>query len=953
MEDLPPCNETEIPGKENGSTNNGYVNRNRINPYTSNLGINDPTHMDLDSDRSSSEENSIQDHDFPLPQPEMELDESPHDEFSDPGSLVEQGLDDDHDVNVDWNQWFLAGIQSCMQDNEQSAQGEEGNDQEVDESKEMDVDPLGFWYPFPKKEYLIACLMLGNLRTMMSRAMCNQNRLILSTICNLDLPHWDTIRRTRLRIPSDFYKAYYEIKLEGVPFHKKCNGRIHEVWGPTETNEILFPNKWRTIANGKIIRHVPIVLYADDTSGNRSKRWNKHVSYYFTLAGLPPVLSNMQYNCHFITTSNRAGALELAEPIVAELNELSSQGCVAYDCGLKKEVLIMSMTLCFLGDSPMAAEVTNTPHPGSSNNPCRTCHLRSKNIDSRCSKDYLEQFFGHPSMPVNRTWPETIANSHDLWESYKDDTEKEFEKKYHLYGLKDNINFELMELKKKSAEYHSRINELEENTFWRLFNPTLELICFDGCTDTPVEVLHVVLLGPVKYLFADFMEGIKNSPVKLKELEARWSAFNTESLNVPHIQAKYMVKHAGSFVGKEFRIVLQAAPFVLFPLMTKQQREIWYELCYLGSLIFQTRISNMDEYLEELTNVIRIFLFHIAKMNGRWANKPKFHMLLHLVASIRRYGPAALFATEKFESFNGVVRESSVHSNHISPSRDIAICFSSGNNIRLMLSGAYMFDHKKKTYFQASGRVMGLFDHVLIQKSLGYNSALIDPSEKHPCIHNSKVPSSDQEPTPEVLSNMLHQFKLRQISSVKLNHQKMIRKGAFVWEEGYNRRAPGVGCVESIWEVIETGDFYVMMNPCRFTSKHQICHMRMLDKQSHSIFAPTRSILCCLNVQHNCFDAKCEVVETRLSKNPRHEGSSLLPHISHKSLNSYILNAFSHHEPEMHRVLSGLQHFPISPELMNQALDHGLALWKAEKAKKQATVPTVATDSNQNADRCH
>lgn len=445
----------------------------------------------------------------------------------------------------------------------------------------------------------------------------------------------------------------------------------------------------------------------------------------------------------------------------------------------------MSMTLCFLGDSPMAAEVTNTPHPGSSNNPCRTCHLRSKNIDSRCSKDYLEQFFGHPSMPVNRTWPETIANSHDLWESYKDDTEKEFEKKYHLYGLKDNINFELMELKKKSAEYHSRINELEENTFWRLFNPTLELICFDGCTDTPVEVLHVVLLGPVKYLFADFMEGIKNSPVKLKELEARWSAFNTESLNVPHIQAKYMVKHAGSFVGKEFRIVLQAAPFVLFPLMTKQQREIWYELCYLGSLIFQTRISNMDEYLEELTNVIRIFLFHIAKMNGRWANKPKFHMLLHLVASIRRYGPAALFATEKFESFNGVVRESSVHSNHISPSRDIAICFSSGNNIRLMLSGAYMFDHKKKTYFQASGRVMGLFDHVLIQKSLGYNSALIDPSEKHPCIHNSKVPSSDQEPTPEVLSNMLHQFKLRQISSVKLNHQEMIRKGAFVWVSLY------------------------------------------------------------------------------------------------------------------------------------------------------------------------
>lgn len=78
-------------------------------------------------------------------------------------------------------------------------------------------------------------------------------------------------------------------------------------------------NPWRTKAQGRIIRHMPLVLYCDDLSGNISKRWNKHVAFYFTLAGLPPKMSNQEYNCHFLTTSNTAGALELADPLIDEL----------------------------------------------------------------------------------------------------------------------------------------------------------------------------------------------------------------------------------------------------------------------------------------------------------------------------------------------------------------------------------------------------------------------------------------------------------------------------------------------------------------------------------------------------------------------------------------------------------------------------------------------------------
>lgn len=153
-----------------------------------------------------------------------------------------------------------------------------------------------------------------------------------------------------------------------------CHSCFPEVH-PSSTKSISLPNKWRLKANGNMIWHLPICLYADDTSGNQSKQWNKHNSIYFTFAGLSPAHTNQEYNTHFITTSNVCTALELAEQVVDEMNHISTEGFTAYDSLICQEVLVMSVVLCFLADSPMHAEVTSTPNPGTSNNPCRVCHL--------------------------------------------------------------------------------------------------------------------------------------------------------------------------------------------------------------------------------------------------------------------------------------------------------------------------------------------------------------------------------------------------------------------------------------------------------------------------------------------------------------------------------------------------------------------------------------------------
>ena len=78
-------------------------------------------------------------------------------------------------------------------------------------------------------------------------------------------------------------------------------------------------NRWRAIADGCRVVAFPIWLYCDDTSGNTSKRWNKHNSFLFVPAGLTHHLIHREYNVHFLATSNIAEPLEMLDCIVDQI----------------------------------------------------------------------------------------------------------------------------------------------------------------------------------------------------------------------------------------------------------------------------------------------------------------------------------------------------------------------------------------------------------------------------------------------------------------------------------------------------------------------------------------------------------------------------------------------------------------------------------------------------------
>ncbi|KAF4615110.1 hypothetical protein D9613_003453 [Agrocybe pediades] len=220
-------------------------------------------------------------------------------------------------------------------------------------------------------------------------------------------------------------------------------------------------------------------------------------------------------------------------------------------------------------------------------------------------------------------------------------------------------------------------------------SPVWRLSGLDPHQDTPVEILHVVLLGFVKYFWRDLVKNRLSTDEERSILITRLNDLDVSGLEIPKLAGKTLVKYAGSLTGRDFRAIAQVAPFVIYGLVSEDIYEAWVSLSALVPLIWQPVILNATSYLTTLEAEIHNFLLKTARWSTSWFNKAKFHIVTHLPEHVRRFGPAILFATEAFESFNAVIRAKSVHSNRLAPSRDIALAFGQGNRVRHLFSGGY------------------------------------------------------------------------------------------------------------------------------------------------------------------------------------------------------------------------------------------------------------------------
>ena len=116
-----------------------------------------------------------------------------------------------------------------------------------------------------------------------------------------------------------------------------------------------------------------LFLYSDDTSGNRSKKWNKFDAFCCALACVPKDRAHDLSNIFFIACSNRTSAMQMTGPIVEDLKLLEEGVCV-YDSVFERDVVVVAPVLCLLCDNVRASELLN--HLGSrAKKLCRICNV--------------------------------------------------------------------------------------------------------------------------------------------------------------------------------------------------------------------------------------------------------------------------------------------------------------------------------------------------------------------------------------------------------------------------------------------------------------------------------------------------------------------------------------------------------------------------------------------------
>ncbi|KAG2208987.1 hypothetical protein INT47_011127 [Mucor saturninus] len=283
----------------------------------------------------------------------------------------------------------------------------------------------------------------------------------------------------------------------------------------------------RRKANNSLMKvvNVPMTMFSDDTSGNRSKQYNKYDSFLMVPAALPIEETHARESHYFICTSNKVlSAVEMLPPLVDDFCALEER-IEMYSAQHGKYVLVVAPLLFISGDNPRHSQLAM--HKGTSSSCyCRKCLMPTPANPNRRRKDNKVPL--HPVVHEGHP-PRTLVYLRQF-NAAEDGSEERL--------LGDKLSFT-----KNGSEELLRLES---------FDPTL---------DTPAEMLHCIPLGVMRYLVTLM---VKSNLLNASE-KGRIQAFLTNYRISKAFSRSFRneLKHCGSFVGRDFKQLMQVLPMGL------------------------------------------------------------------------------------------------------------------------------------------------------------------------------------------------------------------------------------------------------------------------------------------------------------------------------------------------------------------------------------------------------
>ncbi|KAJ6501774.1 hypothetical protein DFH09DRAFT_1051553 [Mycena vulgaris] len=738
-----------------------------------------------------------------------------------------------------------------------------------------------------------------------------------------------------------------------------------------------MPHPLRAVAGSRLVYSVPLVIFIDDVSGNKSKQWNKHFSCYMSNGALPRTKLENEFHVRFVATSPFATPLEIMQgvrrsiecvyvftPIRNRLTSLRTafkDPIVAWDCEAHEEVLLRPYGLLFAGDNPMHAELCSCAGLNS-NFFCRTCHAGGTREWKQSDEGFAEILKAAPTRDPAETAEETFQQ---ILTSLEPNVATTLTEAIRLSGIKDTLAQPIMDALVKMGQDLRKANpdgssyspdevqtilteELKKHQQKGegITNPLFDMDGVNMHKDTPTEILHTILLGVVKYYWGQTIWLLEKGK-DFALFQTRLNSILEDGLNVPKIQADYMCQYKGGLIGKHFKTLSQVMAFAVQGLVPQDVLEAWLILGRLTVLLWHTEIENINTYTTELETCINDFINITCKCSPSiLISKPKFHFLLHLPFFIRRFGPAVLFSTERYEAYNAVFRACSIYSNRLTPSRDIAWSFAGIDRVKHVVTGGWWRDSKSKKWVCAKPRVMR---HILNHPEFAAMVGLPTKQIREPgtiTYYPVARKREDRSSEPIFLWNQSlagransGRFMHGEVAAYKAalgvvtctGDKALVGQNVVIRKEGGSFSPLSFATIREILTPIPFSERGVRITVQTFDVQpnlHSVLRMPVLTRSPHHEVLLTEDIESTVNLQHDCADGKCDASGRSPVIQEREKTSKSKAIIKHTDDHRFVLNTCSLHN--YHQIASAT---PIALRLPSFSVEDQPALRAAAAAR--------------------
>ncbi|KAJ7213834.1 hypothetical protein GGX14DRAFT_392616 [Mycena pura] len=343
--------------------------------------------------------------------------------------------------------------------------------------------------------------------------------------------HWNM---TDAEITIDAHELQNDFKDVTAQFGKRL------VW--TETSKPLeMPNKMRDlVGNNEGLFVVMVSPWSDDVSGNKSKQYNKHINVYAQNSCLPGRLLQQEFHMHYVSTSPHASSAEQFAALRDHIKETESTPIRAYNAATQRPCRIILRAPSLPADNPQQSEEASHMG-GNANHPCRKCHWGGTQKEKESPHLYHDCHL--PGIVQNATEiRQELQMQLDLVAEGK---MKQIGERQTASGTKDKVTqYWIEKLIQRGAEIRkanpsrSVRDVTQELRAWLTvqpgdkMNPLLDLAGLDPSQDTPVELLHTVLLGVIKYIW-HFMNTFPGQYESYRQGSLRLSGTKLKHQNTP------------------------------------------------------------------------------------------------------------------------------------------------------------------------------------------------------------------------------------------------------------------------------------------------------------------------------------------------------------------------------------------------------------------------------------